>query len=570
MKSKIHEFQIKKLKTINKRFFQILVLVLAFNANGQSPAFNWVKQQGLSSRDQASNVAIDNNDNLFTLVKISFSDIGQLIKYDTSGTILWTKNIGGTPEDITVDSLGNVYIVGTFFNQVDFDTSAAVSNLGYVNFQSLVFKFVLKLDNDGNFLLAKEIGGTPSSIAIDSNQNIFITGIFKLTEDFDPSPSVINQFTSLDGYSIFITKLDNAGSFVWNKVIGKSTVSTSGFGNCGGKKVLIDASNNVLVAGFFSDDVDFDPSTGDTTYTSGGSSHTENPFTLKLDNTGNFVWAKYFQSNQESVSEDMTLDSAGNIYTTGTLQGQMDFDSSANTLYLFHQYRKVPYVSKMDSNGNIIWAKQIFTTDWGCDLKKVKIDNNGNIYTLGDFKNTLNYTTPTGAGTATTAGFQIRNVFISVLNPAGNLISFNHLGGADITFPIDLQLKNSNIYFSGNFGSVVDFDCTSGVTNLTSAGLTDSFVAKYNISSFLNTNNFSKINFKLYPNPTSSQINLSFENNLENANLKIISLLGQTVLEKQNLSGNNLILDVANLAKGMYVIEVTDGELKFNSKFIKQ
>ena len=86
----------------------------------------------------------------------------------------------------------------------------------------------------------------------------------------------------------------------------------------------------------------------------------------------------------------------------------------------------------------------------------------------------------------------------------------------------------------------------------------------------LNTNNFSTVNFKLYPNPTSSQIRLSFENNLENANLKIVSLLGQTVLEKQNLSGNNLNFDVSNLAKGMYVITINDGVLVTNTKFVKE
>ena len=79
-----------------------------------------------------------------------------------------------------------------------------------------------------------------------------------------------------------------------------------------------------------------------------------------------------------------------------------------------------------------------------------------------------------------------------------------------------------------------------------------------------------KTNFSVFPNPTSSQINFSFDNNLENANIKITSLLGQTVLEKQNLSGNNLSFDVSNLAKGMYVVTVNNGGLVSNSKFIKE
>jgi ELWxxDGT repeat protein len=88
--------------------------------------------------------------------------------------------------------------------------------------------------------------------------------------------------------------------------------------------------------------------------------------------------------------------------------------------------------------------------------------------------------------------------------------------------------------------------------------------------SLLSTQENTLNKFSIYPNPTTSQINLSFENNLENASIKIISLLGQTVIEKQNLSGNNLNVEVSNLTAGMYVIEVNDGISKFNSKFIKQ
>jgi alpha-tubulin suppressor-like RCC1 family protein len=86
----------------------------------------------------------------------------------------------------------------------------------------------------------------------------------------------------------------------------------------------------------------------------------------------------------------------------------------------------------------------------------------------------------------------------------------------------------------------------------------------------LDTQAFSKSEFRIYPNPSSSLINVSFENNLEKANLKIISILGQTVLEKQNISGNNLSLDVSGLSNGTYVVQVKDGSSIGTSKFTKQ
>ena len=558
-----------------KKILHFLTLVLAMTSFAQSPSLDWVKQIGSSGDEQLNLTTADNLGNVFTTG--SYTNSGNLVitKYDITGTVLWTKTITGSYPlrvgDLKADTTGNIIIVGEFSSLVDFNPSTtATFNLGVQNYsQSPLFYFILKLDALGNFVYAKQTGGSTRSICIDTNQNIYLTGTFSNSQDFDPSPTVTNSFTSFDGYSIFITKLDATASYIWNKVIGKSTASTSGFGNCGGTIILNDAINNVVVSGYFSDDVDFDPGTGITAYNSGGALHTQNPFVLKLSATGVFVWAKYFNSNEISQSNDMDFDSSGNIYTTGTIRGFMDFDSGPGVLYLSHAYRIIPYVSKMDTDGNIIWAKQIFTTDYGVDLKTIKIDGSRNIFTSGQFQNSLNYTTPTGAGTATTSSYVVRNVFVSAMNAAGNLISFNHFGGSDMTYVNSMALKNNSLYISGTFNTTVDFDFTSGVSNLISSGMKDNYIAKYSISNFLNKIDFNKFTIVIYPNPTSCQINLSFENNLENASIKIISILGQTVFEKQNISEKEQSFDVSNLNIGLYIIEVSDGNTKFNAKFIK-
>lgn len=98
----------------------------------------------------------------------------------------------------------------------------------------------------------------------------------------------------------------------------------------------------------------------------------------------------------------------------------------------------------------------------------------------------------------------------------------------------------------------------------------DIFISQLSISNNLEIYPYKISNFHIFPNPSSSQINFSFENNLENANLKIVSILGQVVLEKQNISGNNFNLDISNLSKGIYVIELNDGVSISNCKFIKE
>jgi hypothetical protein len=98
----------------------------------------------------------------------------------------------------------------------------------------------------------------------------------------------------------------------------------------------------------------------------------------------------------------------------------------------------------------------------------------------------------------------------------------------------------------------------------------DVFISQLTITSSLSTKENTISKLSLYPNPVSNNLNINFENNLENANLKIISITGQTVLEKQNISGNNFNFDVSSLTNGMYIVQVNDVNSVTNSKFIKQ
>lgn len=100
---------------------------------------------------------------------------------------------------------------------------------------------------DANLVWAKSIGGTLNdigrSIAIDVAGNVYTTGVFQGTEDFDPGPGVVN-LTSVGGSDIFISKLDASGNFVWAKNIGGSSDDN-------GYSIAVDASGNVFTSGFF-------------------------------------------------------------------------------------------------------------------------------------------------------------------------------------------------------------------------------------------------------------------------------------------------------------------------------
>jgi hypothetical protein len=62
------------------------------------------------------------------------------------------------------------------------------------------------------------------SIAIGASGNVYTTGAFSDTVDFDPGTGVYN-LTSAGGYDIFVSKLDVNGDFVWAKRMGGSGTS---------------------------------------------------------------------------------------------------------------------------------------------------------------------------------------------------------------------------------------------------------------------------------------------------------------------------------------------------------
>ncbi len=195
-------------------------------------------------------------------------------------SLVWAKGFGGSlsdfSSDIALDAYGNVYSTGTFKGQVDFDPNGGILIL---NSASPTYEdiFISKLDTNGNLQWAKRIGDTlverSNSIAVDLSGNIYITGYYKQTVDFDPNAGVVNLISALGTYDFFICKLDSSGSLLWAKSIGSSSDDIA-------NSITLDESGNVYTTGFFEGTVDFDPGNGVHNLISGVFA---DAFLLKLD-----------------------------------------------------------------------------------------------------------------------------------------------------------------------------------------------------------------------------------------------------------------------------------------------
>src|SRR6218665_2025973 len=261
--------------------------------------------------------------------------------------------MGGAGDDagnsITTDAAGNVYTTGHFEGTADFDPGAGTFTLASAGKKDI---FISKLDAAGNFQWAIAFGDTGidrgSFIATDAAGNVYVTGFFSGTVDFDPGPGTSVQSTLIN-QSAFILKISTSGNLVWSK-------SIAYFGLKYAVALALDLQGNVYVTGDFNGSADFDPGVFGTYFLNaqGGS------YVLKLNNAGTFLWAKVNGRSVSSAGEcvystAIAVDAAQNVYTTGHFIGVADFDPStaSYTMGLLPPMLSFdPFVSKLDANGN--------------------------------------------------------------------------------------------------------------------------------------------------------------------------------------------------------------------------
>jgi hypothetical protein len=262
------------------------VFIAKYDASGN---YIWAKRIGGTDQDFGKSIALDANFNVYTTGYWSWaadfdpgvgvynmttggSDSDSFIsKLDASGNFVYAKQFAGPTQtygySIDVDPSGNVYSTGYFGGTVDFDPGAGIYNLSTTLGGDI---YVSKLDVSGNFLWAKAIIGNTTSneigydIVVDNSQNVYFTGVFTGTADFDPSAGVYNLTTT--AYSnAYVCKLDGNGNFSWAINWGDASSDDA-------KSIAIDNNQNLYITGFYVNTVDFDPGEGVNNLTSNNAS----------------------------------------------------------------------------------------------------------------------------------------------------------------------------------------------------------------------------------------------------------------------------------------------------------
>ena len=396
----------------------------------------WAKRLGGSDTDRASAVAVDGDGNVYTTGYFSgtadfdpgdgttnlvarFSADVFVSKLNSSGNFVWAKRLGGVGTDIgtslAIDGAGNVYTTGNFNDVADFDPGDGTENLTPAG--NAVF--VSKLNSSGIFVWAKSFRNdnwTESrGVAVDGDGDVYTTGYFNGTADFDPGDGTLNM-TSAGSADVFVSKLNSSGNFLWAKKLG-------GLGYDTANALAIDGAGNVYATGYFNGTADFDPGDGTFDMTSAGE---DDVFVSKLNSSGNFVWAKKLGGTRANRAIGIDVDGAGNVYTSGRSQGTADFDPGVGTENLTSA-GGYGFVSKLNSSGNFVWAKILGTANGAAygDVYAygVTVGDDGSVYTAGFFGGTVDF--DPGTGTANLTSSASYDVFVLKLDATGasNLVA---------------------------------------------------------------------------------------------------------------------------------------------------
>lgn len=343
-----------------------------------------------------------------------------LAKYSPAGALLWKYPIGGTSEflnSLKMDPQGNIWITGTAYSSITafgLGGSQAFTPVGGGD------GFALKYDSLGHPLYIISIGANNTesikSIAFDPNGDFYIGGEFSSSSvDVDAGPNSFTlQNTTINGINsnAYVAKYDVNGNFLWAFGLNNGTTAaiksleTDAAGRLviGGNfttSLTVDSANTVLTAnagstdafvarystagvfdnawsfggtdidnvysmaldgndfvilGAFSTDIDIQPGSGTTTFTSAGN---RDIFLVKLDQNGSLMWGGTIKGNASDDPGTVKVGTNGDVYVSGSFNNSASFNLNSSGDVRTAVAGKDGFVAKYTSAGALITAMVI-------------------------------------------------------------------------------------------------------------------------------------------------------------------------------------------------------------------
>ncbi|XLQ20730.1 MAG: SBBP repeat-containing protein [Candidatus Moraniibacteriota bacterium] len=415
------------------------IFITKYNADG---SYDYTYTIGSTGDDTGLDIITDDQNNVYITGRfentVDFNQTGSgssdehtaigslenifITKYNADGSYAYTYTIGSTGYDygegVVVDSVGNVYMIGFFENSVEFNTTGSgVSDIHTSHGSRDIF--ITKYNADGSYDYTYTMGGSSYDygygIAVDSSDNIYMTGSFSGTVDFNQTGSgASDTHTNNGSRDIFITKYNADGSYDYTYTMGGSSYDD-------GKDIIIDNFGNAYITGYFRS------STAEFNQTGSGASdmHTTNGsydiFITKINADNGYGYTYTMGSSQSEHGEGVTVDNLGNVYVTGYFGGDMDFNQTGSGDPDVHAISGGGYdvfITKYNADGSYGYTHTIGDNQTVFGFS-ITTDNLNNLYTTGLFNATLDFN-QTGTGESDIhTGYMNATMFLTKINADG-------------------------------------------------------------------------------------------------------------------------------------------------------
>lgn len=260
-----------------------------------------------------------------------------ILRYDISGPKLAfekSMQIGGPFNDFIYDfdfdSGGNLIVVGTYERRADFDPSSKTFNLEP---DGRGDGFIAKYSKDFGLIWVDRFGGDTGddtvpdavySVAVAGDDSIYAGGTFAREADFDPrsGKTRVTAIRSEGKTDAFTIKLKSNGTLNWVRV-----QASDGFD--GAKRVTLAPDGGVYNVGYFADDADLDPGSGERRFEVDDDDGDTDLFVSRFVSNGDLVWVGPIAGDGLELVASADTDVNGDLVISGSYFGKVDLDPTS-------------------------------------------------------------------------------------------------------------------------------------------------------------------------------------------------------------------------------------------------
>jgi len=553
------------IKTIT--FFSALIISL--NLYCSNPDWMWANSTGGADYAQPNCIKNDKDGNSYltgyyrasiTFDTINFavsnnlSTIFFLAKYSSEGKIIWAKSAGTNSyqsgNSIAIDNENNIYVTGYFDNYTITFDDIVLTNTK-PGYSNI---FLVKFNSSGKAVWAKNVTGVGNcsgeAVTTDKEGNIYLAGNYDGKNLTIGSVTLTNTVSNGFNSDIYIAKFNSSGDVLWVKGAGSNSIDEA-------KKIAIDTNGSIYLSGVFQGaSLNFN----DTTITNNTYGKSE-IFLAKYNNNGNIIWVKNAIGSKSEFLNGLYVDPNNNVYIAGDFNSPtLIFDSISitNTGSYYDLF-----ISKYDTNGKILWVKRAGRYN-DVSASGLQGDSEGNIYITGWFSdNSISF----GANSLTNDSFS-NDIFVVKFDSAGNDIwVISPTVSAQVIYTAGISIdSNNSCYITGQFNKSIVFK-NSSVYNNTS--LLEIFIAKLGDNSNTKNPTIDSNSLTVYPNPVIDKLHINLNSNIDKAGkIKLFNIQGQLLIE-QPLEKVVSELDFYQFKSGIYILSVENNNKQNNFRIIK-